>query len=125
MSHNLSISDHSKGYGFVEFQHNKEKSNQARMCLDGRKVGTCVLHCDFLEPDVVSFEDLHSRCLFIDHLPPSFDDAAELRDIFSRVVEPQYFEVFLECHVAIAICKKGKNFTVYSNSLWCCVLRVV
>ena len=83
----------SKGYGFVEWQHNKEKSSQAREMLDNKKLGSCTLHCEFLESSVLSFDDLHSKCIRVDHLPSNYSNASELLNILSRIQSPRFFRV--------------------------------
>ena len=83
----------SKGYGFVEWQHNKEKSSQARQMIDNKRVGSCTLHCEFLEPAILSFEDLHSKCIRVDHLPSGYNNEAELKGILSRIQTPTFFRV--------------------------------
>ena len=83
----------SKGYGFVEFAHNKELSTQARNMLDGKRVGSCTLHCDFLATTIVSFDHLMSCCLYIDHLPPGYNNLQELRNRFSQHRSPTWFQV--------------------------------
>ena len=83
----------SKGYGFVEFAHNPEKSNEVRKQLDGKKIDSFVLECDFVLPHIISFNQLHSCCLLVDQLPTEYKNMMELRDIFSRLVIPPYCQV--------------------------------
>ena len=83
----------SKGYGFVEFAHNPEKSNDVRKQLDGKKIDSFVLECDFVLPEIISFDQLHSCCLLVDQLPADYKNLMDLRAIFSRLVMPPYCQV--------------------------------
>jgi hypothetical protein len=86
-----------KGYGFVEYSHNYEKTKQACNLLDGKRMGSCTLHCEFIKETIVTFEQLNSSCLFVDHLPPNYDDTEEFTKIFSSVNKPIYCRVWLKC----------------------------
>lgn len=58
-----------KGYGFVEYAHNHEKSELARQQLDGMTVSVeSVLRCQFVPSSLVHFTDLHSRCLLVTNI---------------------------------------------------------
>ena len=82
----------SKGYGFVEYAQ-KETALQAKSLLDGRHLDGCTLCCDWLEASHVTFESLHSKCLYVDRLPSNFRDMAEFRKTFSPIVNPPYCQV--------------------------------
>ncbi|XP_065351490.1 ribonucleoprotein PTB-binding 1-like isoform X2 [Cloeon dipterum] len=84
----------SKGYGFVEYAL-KETALQAKSLLDGRHLEGCILCCDWLEASHVTFESLHSKCLYVDRLPPNFRDMAEFRKTFSPIVNPPYCQIAL------------------------------
>ena len=86
----------SKGYGFVEYV-TKEAALQAKNALDGRQLleFTCV--CDWLDSSHVTLKSLHSKCLYIDRLPPNYRDMGEFRRIFSSVVNPPYCQVRYRC----------------------------
>ncbi len=82
----------------MEWQHNKEKSSQARQMLDNKKIGSCTLHCEFVSTSILTFEELQSRCLYVDHLPPDYSSETELSNILSRVKSPTFFKVSLVFH---------------------------
>ena len=94
----------------MEWQHNKEKSSQARQMIDNKKMGSCTLHCEFLEPTILSFKDLHSKCISVDHLPPNYCNATELTNIMSRVQSPTFFRVSaFDCYIRSLKRLKGFN----------------
>lgn len=82
----------SKGYGFVEYV-SKETALHAKNMLDRKAVEDLVLCCDWLDSTHVTFESLHSKCLFVDHLPKDFRDMGQFRKVFSAVVSPPYCQV--------------------------------
>lgn len=61
--------------------------------LDRKAVEDLVLCCDWLDSTHVTFESLHSKCLFVDHLPKDFRDMGQFRKVFSAVVSPPYCQV--------------------------------
>ncbi|KAF4525138.1 hypothetical protein B566_EDAN005080 [Ephemera danica] len=85
----------SKGYGFVEYTM-KETAMQAKSLLDGRQLDGCTLCCDWLDSNHVTFESLHSKCLYVDRLPPNFRDMGEFRKVFSSIVNPPYCQIALK-----------------------------
>lgn len=62
----------SLGYGFVEFMHNREKSEQARLQIDLNTIDSNVIRCQFVKDTVLTFDQLYSRSLIADNLPDSF-----------------------------------------------------
>lgn len=82
----------SKGYGFVEYI-TKEAALQAKNALDGKQILDCTAVCDWLDSSHVTVRSLHSKCLYIDHLPSNYRDMGEFRRIFSTVVNPPYCQV--------------------------------
>ena len=42
---------------------------------------------------------LHSKCLYVDQLPPDYRDMGEFRRLFSAVVSPPYCQVRPNCQV--------------------------
>ncbi|XP_013379403.1 ribonucleoprotein PTB-binding 2-like [Lingula anatina] len=83
----------SKGYGFVEFSHNRDLSQQVKCQLDGMNQGTWTSHCDFVDPAIVMYEDLHSKCLFVDNLPDNYYNSVQFKEMFSKVVPPAYCQL--------------------------------
>ncbi|KAE8742295.1 hypothetical protein FOCC_FOCC012174 [Frankliniella occidentalis] len=85
----------SKGYGFVEYM-SKETALHAKNMLDRKAVDDLVLCCDWLDSSHVTFESLHSKCLFVDHLPKDFRDMGQFRKVFSAIVSPPYCQIALK-----------------------------
>lgn len=84
----------SKGYGFVEYL-NKDCAITAKCGLDGKIIDDVKLVCDWLDNNHITYDSLHSKCLYIDNLPKSFRDMSEFRKIFAKVVNPPYCQVSL------------------------------
>lgn len=84
----------SKGYGFVEYI-TKEAALQAKNALDGKQLLDCTAVCDWLDSSHVTVRSLHSKCLYIDHLPSNYRDMGEFRRIFSTIVNPPYCQIAL------------------------------
>ncbi|XP_075218057.1 ribonucleoprotein PTB-binding 1-like isoform X2 [Lycorma delicatula] len=96
--HFLMISEktgESKGYGFVEYT-TKECALQAKNMLDKKQVDGWTLVCDWLDSSHVTFESLHSKCLYVDQLPKDFRDMSEFRKIFSPIINPPYCQIALK-----------------------------
>ncbi|KAF4525137.1 hypothetical protein B566_EDAN005079 [Ephemera danica] len=74
----------------------KETAMQAKSLLDGRQLDGCTLCCDWLDSNHVTFESLHSKCLYVDRLPPNFRDMGEFRKVFSSIVNPPYCQIALK-----------------------------
>ncbi|KAJ9583472.1 hypothetical protein L9F63_022180, partial [Diploptera punctata] len=85
----------SKGYGFVEYT-TKEAALQAKNMLDGKQIENWILCCDWLDSSHITFDSLHSKCLYIDKLPKDFRDMGEFRKVFSSVVNPPYCQIALK-----------------------------
>lgn len=76
----------SKGYGFVDYI-NRESAMQAKqqlMSKGSKYVGGRILRVDFAEANLLTYEDLHSKTLFVDRLPRDFTNADMLRELFSQ-----------------------------------------
>ncbi|XP_014670240.1 PREDICTED: ribonucleoprotein PTB-binding 1-like [Priapulus caudatus] len=84
-----------KGYGFIEFT-TKDAANKVMNALDGWKLRTCTLHCDWLNNGHLTFASIHSRCLFVDELPEDYDDVSEFKTLFGQVAEPTYCQIALK-----------------------------
>ena len=80
----FSLSGKSKGYGFVEFAHNREKLQDVREELDGlqMKPNATPLHCDFIKENVLQFEHLNSRCLLASNLPDLRSGSVFSKELF-------------------------------------------
>ncbi|OXA63363.1 Ribonucleoprotein PTB-binding 1 [Folsomia candida] len=84
-----------KGYGFVEYV-TKEAALQAKNALDGKRLLDCTAVCDWLDSSHITVRSLHSKCLYVDRLPPNYRDMAEFRRVFSTIVNPPYCQIALK-----------------------------
>jgi len=82
-----------KGYGFVEFAHNHEKSELARRQVDGMAVSGSVLQCQFVPSSLVRFTDLHSRSLLVTNIPRDASTTATLCALLSIISKPLFYQV--------------------------------
>jgi len=76
----------SKGYGFVDYI-NRESASLAKqqlMSTGSKYVGGRILRVNFAEPNLLTFEDLHSKTLFVDRLPRDFTNGEVLRELFCQ-----------------------------------------
>ena len=70
--------------------------SQIKTKLDWFEVEGNPVHCDAVIDRTahgLRFEDLHSRCLFINNLPLDYKDPIELRELFSKFHKPVYCQV--------------------------------
>ena len=82
----------SKGYGLVKYQTN-EAAAQAKHLLNGKDVQCSTVQVDWLNSTHISYTQLHSKCLYVDNLPPNYRDLAGYRKMFSVVRNPPYCQV--------------------------------
>lgn len=85
----------SKGYGFVEYA-TKEAALHAKSKLDGMQINDSTLCADFIDGSHITFESLHSKCLYVDNLPLNYRDMGEFRRLFSKVINPPYCQIALK-----------------------------
>ncbi|XP_050435252.1 ribonucleoprotein PTB-binding 2-like [Adelges cooleyi] len=85
----------SKGYGFVEYA-KKEYAIAAKSGLDGKQIKDAKIVCDWLDGNHITYEALHSKCLYVDRLPTGFRDMSEFRQMFAKVVNPPYCQIALK-----------------------------
>ncbi|CAH1775173.1 unnamed protein product [Owenia fusiformis] len=85
-----SITGLPKGYGFVEFTHNKEHTERVQQILDDKRYGSCITSCNFLKERVLTYKDLHSKCLLVDHLPPGYNNFSRLKNLMNQFAQPIY-----------------------------------
>ena len=57
------------------------------------QVGDSTLQADWVSSTHISLRQLHSKCLYVDRLPPNYRDMANYRKIFSVVKNPPYCQV--------------------------------
>lgn len=89
----------SKGYGFVDYI-NCESATQAKqqlMSKASKYVGGRILRVDFAEASLLTYDDLHSKTLFVDRLPRDFTNAEMLTDLFSQSGTVTFAQV-CRCH---------------------------
>jgi hypothetical protein len=85
----------SKGYGFVQYA-SKENALIAKSALNDKVIDTFQLVCDWLDSSHLTFNSLHSKCLYVDNLPRRFRDMSEFRAIFERIIKPPYCQIALK-----------------------------
>ena len=76
----------SKGYGFVDYI-NRESASLAKqqlMSTGSKYVGGRILRVNFAEPNLLTYDDLHSKTLFVDRLPRDFTNGEVLRELFCQ-----------------------------------------
>ena len=76
-------SGYMKGCGFVEFE-NREDAKNAKESLTGRFLRGRIVRTDWAPLVLNTYEDLHSRTLFIDRIPKDLFDSSVLREMFSQ-----------------------------------------
>jgi len=82
-----------KGYGYIEYAHNHEKSELARRQLDGMEVSGSVLRCQFVPSSLVRFSDLESRCLLVTNIPHEISTTPSICNMLSVVSTPMFCQV--------------------------------
>lgn len=92
----------------------KEAALQAKNMLDGKQVENWILCCDWLDSSHITFDSLHSKCLYVDKLPKDFRDMGEFRKVFSSVVNPPYCQV---CTHVCQFCSPSYLFVHHSCSI--------
>jgi hypothetical protein len=83
----------------VEYTHNRDHTNTARLKIDGMEVYQCRVHCEFILSHLTAFNDLHSKCLFISKLPPDLVNEKQLEDMSGFKVEIIFSKVRFYCNV--------------------------
>ena len=68
----------------------------------------CIVQVDWLNSSHLSYSALHSKCLYVDHLPPNYRDLNNFRKIFSVVKNPPYCQV---CFVNV--------YSIYTFIVYC------
>ena len=86
----------SLGYGFVEFMHNREKSERARQQIDLKFIDSNVVRCQFVKDSILSFNQLNSRCLIADGMPKTFASKNAAHDFFTIFEHPYICEVCIK-----------------------------
>lgn len=76
----------SKGYGFVDYVTRESAclAKQQLMNTGSKYVGGRILRVNFAEPNLLTYEDLHSKTLFVDRLPRDFTNGEVLKELFSQ-----------------------------------------
>ena len=76
----------SKGYGFVEYV-SRDCATKAKdhfTSTNAKFVNNRIIRVDTASPNLAVGKEQHSKTLFVDHLPKSFDDDEYLRNLFSK-----------------------------------------
>ena len=97
-----SITGQSKGYGLVRYQ-SMEAATRARHLINlfhglspFWSVYTYVTYtCDWIPDFHETYRSLHSKCLFVDNLPPYYRNLTMFRKIFSVIKQPIFCQVNL------------------------------
>lgn len=80
------LTGESKGYGFVDYI-NRECASLAKqqlMSTGSKYVGGRILRVNFAEANLLTYEDLHSKTLFVDRLPRDFTNGEVLKVLFGQ-----------------------------------------
>ncbi|QQP39030.1 Uncharacterized protein FKW44_019784, partial [Caligus rogercresseyi] len=86
----------SKGYGLIKYM-SSDAAAQAKHLLDGRELEAGhVLDCDWLNSGRITLVSLHSKCLYVNHLPQNYRDMGEFRKRFSVVKNPPYCQIAMK-----------------------------
>ncbi|KAK3090090.1 hypothetical protein FSP39_009128 [Pinctada imbricata] len=83
-------------YGFVEFDGSVDEVKSIQKELDWRETGGLKVHCDIVNPELVKYQQLNSKCLFIDNLPKDYCDVADFREFFSCHSRPLYCQIVMK-----------------------------
>ena len=92
----------SKGYGFIEYKY-KESANKAKdhfIKTDAKFVDGRIIRVETVPSSLTTGEAKHSRSLFVDKLPKSFEDDEQLKNLFSSVGN-------------VTFCKASNVFMIY------------
>lgn len=79
------ISKKSKGYGFVEYNETASatRAKEHFKKTDAKYIDGRAIRIESVSANVATGEAKHSRSLFVDKLPKSFEDDEEIRNLFS------------------------------------------
>ena len=66
---------------------------QARHVLEGQEVRGHRVDCEWVKEGSHSIASLHSKVLYVDHLPTGFRDLPQFRKLFASVVSPPYCQI--------------------------------
>uniref|UniRef100_A0A0K2V4V9 RRM domain-containing protein n=2 Tax=Lepeophtheirus salmonis TaxID=72036 RepID=A0A0K2V4V9_LEPSM len=85
----------SKDYGLIKYM-SSDAAAQARHLLDNREIDSYTIDCDWLNSGRITFASLHSKCLYVNHLPPNYRDMGEFRKRFSVIKNPPYCQIAMK-----------------------------
>ncbi len=68
------------------------------------QVGEHTLQADWINSTHISLKQLHSKCLYVDRLPPNYRDMAAYRKMFSVLKNPPYCQVKNMTSLGIFLC---------------------
>ena len=113
----------SKGFGFVDYI-NRESATQAKqqlMSKASKYVGGRILRVDFAEANLLTYEDLHSKTLFVDRLPRDFTNAEMLRDLFGQSGTVTFAQVFCTVFIRATVqylCRRARVTMLSFNNYY-------
>ncbi|XP_043940510.1 ribonucleoprotein PTB-binding 1 isoform X2 [Protopterus annectens] len=96
---------HSKGYGFVEYM-KKDSAARAKSDLLGKPLGSRTLFVHWTDVNQLTYDLIHSKCLYVEKLPLDYRDVDQLQHIFSSVYRPVF------CQIAYGSDGNSRGFAV-------------
>lgn len=105
----------SKGYGFVDYVTRESAclAKQQLMSTGSKYVGGRILRVNFAEPNLLTYEDLHSKTLFVDRLPRDFTNGEVLKELFSQSGSVTFAQVAVNPQTGIS---RGFAFVDYGTA---------
>lgn len=105
----------SKGYGFVDYVTRESAclAKQQLMNTGSKYVGGRILRVNFAEPNLLTYEDLHSKTLFVDRLPRDFTNGEVLKELFSQSGSVTFAQVAVNPQTGIS---RGFAFVDYGTA---------
>ena len=96
----------SKGYGFVEYTKKEHavKAKEHFTTSNAKFVNNRIIRVDIATGNQLNGKDQHSKTLFIDHLPKSFDDEGYLEDLFRKTGRVAFCKVSNQLKIKTLYC---------------------
>ena len=98
-----------KGCGFVEFE-NREDAKNAKESLTGRFLRGRIVRTDWAPFALNTYDELHSRTLFIDRIPKDLFDSNVLRELFSQCGKVMFCDVSSSGQLLTSECCSSQMF---------------
>ena len=118
------IIGHSRGFGFVEFAHNRATLEQVRQRLNGSTLECSILYCDLVPDTVLSYSDTLSTTLYC---------VCESGETTIPSSDPQLRRALQQAHiyslVSILLCvlsvlPTGRKFSFGYKFCWWQILKI-